>query len=162
MVTDEQILELWRDPTFAGSYRGIKTFQILLKTDQNIDISQKRLYNILKKDSIFLIHTKPQRKIERRHYDLHNYGELVQADIAQMFEYDDYRYFLLLIDCYSSKIFVKCLKSKNSEEVARAFSEIFKEFEAQIHVLETDRGMQWYPYFITMYLISVCIIFVVI
>jgi hypothetical protein len=143
MLSDSRIRELWRDPTFAGSYRGIKTFQILLKTDLNIDISQNRLYNILKKDSIFLIHTKPQRKFERRHYDLHNYGELVQADIAQMFEFNHYKYFLLLIDCYSSKIFVQCLKSKSSEEVAKAFANIFKDFGAQIHVLETDRGKEF-------------------
>ena len=141
MITDERILELWRDPTFSGSYRGIRTFQILLKTDLNIDVSQQRLYNVLRNDSIFLIHTKPKRKIERRHYDLRSYGELVQADLAQMFEYDHFKYFLLLIDCFSSKIFVKCLKSKNSEEVAKAFSDIFEEFGAQIHVLETDRGV---------------------
>jgi hypothetical protein len=143
MISDEKILELWRDPTFSGSYRGVKTFQILLKTDLNIDVSQKRLYSILKKDSNYLIHTKSNRNIERRHYDLHNYGELVQADIAQMFEFNHYKYFLLLIDGYSSKIFVECLKSKNSEEVSRAFSKIFKEFGATIHVLETDRGKEF-------------------
>jgi hypothetical protein len=142
MVTDKRILDLWRDPSFSGSYRGVKSLQILLKTDLNIDISQKKLYNILKKDSIFLIHTKPNRKIERRQYDLRYYGELVQADLAQMFEYNDYKYFLLLIDCFSSKIFVQCLKSKNSEEVARAFSNIFRDFGAEIHVLETDQGKQ--------------------
>jgi hypothetical protein len=143
MISDEKILELWRDPTFSGSYRGVKTFKILLKTDLNIDVSQKRLYSILKKDSNYLIHTKPKRNFERRHYDLHNYGELVQADIAQMFEFNHYKYFLLLIDGYSSKIFVECLKSKNSEEVSRAFSKIFKEFGAPIHVLETDRGKEF-------------------
>jgi hypothetical protein len=149
MITDKKILELWRDPNFSGSYRGIRTFQILLKTDLNIDISQKHLYEVLKKDSIFLIHTKPKRNIERRKYDLRFYGELVQADIAQMFEYNQYKYFLLVIDCFSSKIFVKCLKSKSSEEVARAFTDIFEEFGSEIHVLETDRGKY--------YLIFICL-----
>ena len=140
MISDKRILELWRDPTFSGSYRGVRAFQILLKTDLNIDISQNRLYDIFKKDSIYLIHTKRKRNIERRHYDLRTYGELVQADIAQMFEFNGYKYFLLLIDCFSSKLFVKCLKTKNSDEVAKAFSDIFREFGTQIHVLETDRG----------------------
>lgn len=141
MISEKTILQLWRDPTFSGSYRGVRSFQILLKTDLNIDISQKRLYDIFKKDSIYLIHTKPKRNFERRHYDLHTYGELVQADIAQMFDYNGYKYFLLVIDCFSSKLFVKCLKSKNSDEVAKAFSDIFHQFGAQIHVLETDRGI---------------------
>ena len=52
-VSDEKLLELWRSPTFDGSYRGIKTFQLLLKTDLNIDVSQERLYSVLKKDPIF-------------------------------------------------------------------------------------------------------------
>ena len=38
-VTDKKLLELWRDPNFSGSYRGIKTFKLLLKTDLNIDVS---------------------------------------------------------------------------------------------------------------------------
>jgi hypothetical protein len=143
MISDEKLLKLWRDPTFSGSYRGIKTFQVLLKTDLNIDVPEKRLYSVLKKDPIFLIHTKPIRKIERRHYDLRSYGELVQADIAHMFEYNSFKYFLLVIDCFSSKIFVKCLKSKNSDDVAKAFEEIFEEFGAPIHVLETDRGKEF-------------------
>jgi hypothetical protein len=143
MITDKTILDLWRDPTFSGSYRGVRTFQIRLKTDLNIDVSSARLYSVLKKDPIFLIHTKPKRNFERRHYDLHSYGELVQADIAQMFEYNSYKYFLLLIDCFSSKIFVQCLKTKNSDEVAKAFATIFKEFDAEIHVLETDRGKEF-------------------
>ena len=91
-VSDERILKLWRDPTFNGSYRGIKTFQTLLKTDLNIDVSEKYLYKLLKTDPIFLIHQKPQRNFLRRSYDLHNYGELVQADIAQMYNYNGFKY----------------------------------------------------------------------
>ena len=49
-VSDEEILKLWRDPNFAGSYRGVRAFQTLLKTDLNIDVSEQRLLNILKTD----------------------------------------------------------------------------------------------------------------
>ena len=142
-ITDKKILELWRSPSFSGSYRGIKTFQLLLYTDLHIDVSESYLYRVLKTDPIFLMHTRPKRKIHRRKYDLRFYGELCQADIAQMFEYNDYKYFLLLIDCFSSKIFVKCLKNKDSETVSNAFSEIFDNFGAEIHVLETDQGKEF-------------------
>jgi hypothetical protein len=94
MVSDEKILNLWRDPNFSGSYRGIKTFQLLLKTDLNIEISEKRLYKIIKKDSIFLIHQRRKKNFPRRSYDLRFYGELVQADIAYMFPYKHFLYFL--------------------------------------------------------------------
>ena len=142
-VSDERILKLWRDPTFNGSYRGIKTFQTLLKTDLNIDVSEKYLYKLLKTDPIFLIHQKPQRNFLRRSYDLHNYGELVQADIAQMYNYNGFKYFLLLVDCFSFKIFTIPLKNKDSLTVANAFTIIFKSFNATIYELETDRGKEF-------------------
>ena len=142
-VSDERILKLWRDPTFNGSYRGIKTFQTLLKTDLNIDVSEKYLYKLLKTDPIFLIHQKPQRNFLRRSYDLHNYGELVQADIAQMYNYNGFKYFLLLVDCFSFKIFTIPLKNKDSLTVANAFKIIFKSFNATIYELETDRGKEF-------------------
>ena len=55
-ISDEKLLQLWRDPNFSGSYRGAKTFQILLKTDLGNDVSQKLLYHVFKTEPIFLIH----------------------------------------------------------------------------------------------------------
>ena len=143
MISDKKILELWKSPNFTGSYRGIRTFQILLKTDLDIDVSQKRLYSVLKKDSTFLIHQKPHRNFERRSYDIHNYGELVQADIAYMFDYSGYKYFLLAVDCYSSKVFTVPLKSKDSKVVADAFNQILSEFKGTIYEIQTDRGKEF-------------------
>jgi hypothetical protein len=142
-ITDERLLELWRDPNFSGSYRGIKTFQILLKTDLDIDVSTKRLFSVLKKDKNYIMHQKPVRNFERRHYDVNFYGELCQMDLAVMFKFSNYIYFLLLIDCFSLKMFVKPLKSKSSANVASALEEIFQEFGAPIHVLQSDRGKEF-------------------
>jgi len=142
-ISDQKLLELWRDPNFSGSYRGIKTFQILLKTDLNIDVSQKRLYSVLKKDKNYILHQKPVRNFERRHYDVNFYGELCQMDLAVMFNYSKFVYFLLLIDCFSLKMFAKPLKSKSSADVSKALEEIFEEFAAPIHVLQSDRGKEF-------------------
>ena len=142
-MSDKKLLQLWRDPNFNGSYRGVKTFQTLLKTDLNIEVSENHLYKLLKTDPIFLIHQKPQRNIDRRSYDIRNYGELVQADIAFMFNYEEYKYFLLVIDCFSSKIFTVPLKTKDSKTVAAAFEDIFKAFKAKIYEIQTDRGTEF-------------------
>ena len=143
MVSDEKILELWRSPTFTGSYRGVRTFQILLKTDLDIDVSLKRLYQVLKTDPIFIIHQKPKRNFDRRSYDIKNYGELVQADIAYMFEFDNFKYFLLVVDCFSSKIFTIALKNKDSTSVAKAFQEILEQFNSKVYEIQTDRGKEF-------------------
>ena len=142
-LSDQEILDLWRSPNFSGSYRGIKTFQILLKTDLNIDVSEYRLYKLLKTDPIFLIHQKRQRNFDRRSYDVQNYGELVQADIAYMFENENFKYFLLVVDCFSSKIFTVPLKQKDSKSVANAFKTILDDFKAKIYEIQTDRGKEF-------------------
>jgi hypothetical protein len=142
-ISDKKILELWRDPNFSGSYRGIKTFQTLLKTDLNIEVSETRLYKVIKSDPIFILHQRPQRKIERRSYDINNYGELVQADIAYMFEYNSFKYFLLVVDCYSSKIFTVPLKTRDSQSVAIAFETVITQFNATIYEIQTDRGKEF-------------------
>jgi hypothetical protein len=123
--------------------RGIRTFQAFLKTDMKIDIPEKRLYNILKNDAIYLLHLQPKRKFTRRKYDVRFYGELVQADIAYMFKWEDVQYFILLIDCFSKKIFAEPLKNKSSEFVSQALKKIFNEFGAPITEIQTDRGKEF-------------------
>ena len=65
------------------------------------------------------------------------------GDLAVMYSFDDYRYFLLVVDGFSSKVFVRPLKSKKSSLVAKALDDIFEEFNAPIYVFETDRGTEF-------------------
>jgi hypothetical protein len=60
-----------------------------------------------------------------------------------MYNYDGFKYFVLVVDGFSSKIFVRPLKSKDSSIVAKALEDIFEEFNAQIYVFETDRGSEF-------------------
>ena len=144
-VDDDTILKYWRDIDFPGSFGGVKTFQALLKSDLNIDVSEKKLYNILKKDQIFLLHQIKSNYVNRRNYITHHYGEIVQADVAFMFPDPtmDYKYFLLVIDVYSNKIFVEPLKDKSSATVAKQLETIFKSFGSPIYKLETDKGTEF-------------------
>lgn len=82
MLTDQEILKLWKDPSFEGSYTGVNTFQLLLKTNFNEDISKKRLYDIFKKEPLYLKQLKPIRDFPRRTYDVRTIGEVLQADIG--------------------------------------------------------------------------------
>jgi len=89
------------------------------------------------------MHLKPKANIERRKYDLNCYGELIQCDLGYMFEFEDFKYFLLFIDCYSLKIFVEPLKSKTSESVFLAFKSIYDKFSSKIYVVQTDKGQEF-------------------
>jgi hypothetical protein len=114
--------------------------QILLKTDLGEDVPLKRITNILRKEKVFIIHQRPIRKIKRRQFDVRFYGELCQSDLAYMFPWETYLYFLLVVDCFSHKVFTVPLKSKTSAAVKKAFEKILKDFNGTIHVLETDKG----------------------
>lgn len=139
MISDEEIIKLWRDPQFSGSYRGARTFQVLLKTDLNIDVPLSRIYKVFNTDQIYLIHQRAVKSFNRRHYIVHNYGELVQMDIAQMFEHNGFKYFLLLVDVFSSKLFVELLKTRETNEILKAFKNVQASFKSQIYVIQADR-----------------------
>lgn len=139
-ISDSEILALWKDPNFNGSFRGARSFQIFLKTDKNIDIALQRIYKVLNTDSIYISHQRPIRNFPRRHYDVRTYGEVCAMDLAFMFPFEEFIGFLLLIDLYSSKIFTEPVKSKNFKSISDAFLKIVQRFGTQIHVLETDQG----------------------
>ena len=144
-VSDEEILKLWHDPSFFGSFRGVRTFQKLLKTDLNIDVPESRLLQIFKTDPLFLIHLRPKRKFRRRAYTVNFYGQLVQIDLAYMFPDSDTHaiYFLLAIDVFSFKIFAEPLKDKSAEAVLKALNFIFRQFKQPIYEIQADRGKEF-------------------
>jgi hypothetical protein len=117
--------------------------QILLQTDKGENVQLNRIRKILHKEKIFIIHQRPIRNIQRRKFDVRFYGEVCQSDLAFMFPWETFNYFLLFIDIFSLKIFVEPLENKSSQSVKAAFDIIFKKFNAQVHVLETDRGSEF-------------------
>lgn len=73
-ISDEEILKLYKDINFPASFRGILSVQRELKLMYNYDVSVKRLYSVLRREPIYLMHQRKYRKIIRRPYILHNYG----------------------------------------------------------------------------------------
>ena len=144
-LSDEDIISLWHNPDFSGSFRGVRTFQTLLKTDLNIDVPETRLLQIFKTDSLFLIHQRPKRNFARRRYDVTFYGQLIQIDIAFMFQDEDTKekYFLLAIDVFSFKIFVEPLKDRNTETIISALTRIFKNFKHSIFEIQSDQAKEF-------------------
>lgn len=59
MLTDKQILKLYNDPKFGGSYSGIRVFRDFLFTEKQELIPEKRLFDLLKTDKNYLLHMRP-------------------------------------------------------------------------------------------------------
>lgn len=66
-------------------------------------------------------------------------SELVQVDTAYMFEDTETqdRFFLCMVDCFSFKMSVKCLKRIDADSVASKLEELIEEFGAPIYEIQT-------------------------
>ena len=61
-------------------------------------------------------------------------------DIAVMFEdVKGYKYFLLFVDVFSSKVFAVPLKSREINEILKALKVVFANFKAKIYEIQSDR-----------------------
>ena len=137
-----KIIKLWKTPSFSGSSSGLSTFQDALQ-EKGIKISYNKLYALMKDVPDYITSTRPIRRYPRRKMQVHGYGDLWQADLAEMPHDGDFRYFLLCIDIFSRKLFCRSLKTKTSLEVRNAFESIFKEAKSVCSKLETDQGSEF-------------------
>ena len=140
MLSDEEILEKYRDISFPGAFSGARNFRLFLKTDLNEDVPLKRIYQILKEQPFYIISQKAIRRFPRRKYSVASFGSLMQSDIAFMFEKNGFKYFMVLIDVFSRHLYVEILQDKTAESVKKAFLKIFATFTSPITKIETDEG----------------------
>jgi hypothetical protein len=122
----EKIIGLWKgkDPTFPGSFAGLSTFQNAL-SEFEIDVSVKDLRDILAQIPTFLNQLTPPRYFARRKFCIYGSNDLVQMDIAEMKAFNKFKYFLVTVYPFHYKIFTKALRTKSSEKVKDALSDVF-------------------------------------
>ena len=143
VLSDSEIIELYQNTDFPGSFSGARTFQMFLKTDKNVDIPISKIYSLLKQMPLYIMNQKRVRKFPRRKYVVTSFGQVVQADLAEMVPFNKFRYFLLLVDLFSRHLYVQPLRRKTNQVVRSAFEKIFSEFKSPIIKLETDQGSEF-------------------
>ena len=138
-MSSKEILKLYKDPNFDGSFSGVRTFCDFVFAEKGIKLSPKHVYDVLKTDPLYLMQMKPVRKFPTRPYDVQSFGNLCQMDLANMPQFDGFKYFLILIDVFSKHIYALPLKDKTSATVGDAFQKIYQQFGSPIYKLETDK-----------------------
>ena len=89
-----------------------------------------------------------KRKFPRRRVIARYPFEIFMADLIEYPKYKTlnkgYVYILLLIDCFTKKIFLAPMKKKDKEHSAKAFEAIFKGFDRYpVHII-TDGGKEFF------------------
>ena len=144
ILSEDEIRQLWNNPKFSGAFSGINNFQACLEMEKGVKLSKHRLFTIMRKDPNFLVESrKIYRTFPRRRIKVHGVGQVWQADLGFMYEYDNFIGFLLCIDLFSRKLFCKIIKKKDQATVQKAFDDIFKEAKMTPSKLETDQGQEF-------------------
>ncbi len=100
----QEIIRLWKSKSFSASHAGVNTMKIALKLEKNINIPKKKLREILLSIPSFADHVRIRRRFPRRPYTLFGVNELHQADIISFYEYKNWKYSLVLVECFSKVI----------------------------------------------------------
>lgn len=113
----------------------------------NKRISKKEIERIL---STIPTYTKyKQRKRSNLHnpffiYYLHQQWQIDVTYITKLKEYnDDIAYLLIVMECFSRKIFVAPMKSKSSKDVLESFNDIHLHIGKTPHSIYMDKGLEF-------------------
>jgi hypothetical protein len=142
-LDDEEIKRLWQDEDFFASFSGLNNFKAALFTTYGVKVSTDRLSSILRDIPSYVARIKLRKRFLRRPYDVYGYGQLLQADLAVMYKFKGFFYFLLVIDVFSRRIFCEPLKKKTSLEVRKAFDKVFDEINNRVTLIQTDQGAEF-------------------
>lgn len=103
---------------------------------------------MVKQQIVNEIHKAARRNFPRRSVILKGIHDLWQADLMDMQnlkKYNkDYKFILVVIDCFSKYAWAEPLKSKNKFDVTRAFEHILLSSRNNPINLQTDKGTEFY------------------
>ena len=107
----------------------------------------RKIARYLRKNSTHSLHKPLRRKFPRRKIITHFPGQIVQSDLIDMqtlaTRNAGFNYILVLIDCFSKKLFLEPLKSKRGEETAAALRKIFNRSPFLIQSFIADEGLEY-------------------
>src|SRR3989442_10303620 len=132
-------MELYTNPSHAGSFRGIDSIQRHAKVDA--DTARKWLMG----QKSYTLHKQSKTIFRRRRTLAKGINDLWQADLVDLSllsnENNSYRYLLTCIDVFSKYARVEPLKNKSGSTLTAAFTKMLA--EQQCKLLQTDKGTEF-------------------
>jgi len=108
-------------------------------------LSEEEIRNFLAKSRVYTIHYEFKRPIHNPYY-IRRLRQMIQMDLTEVTKIakhnKGYKYILVVIDCFSRKVWACLLKKKTAEEVLSNFKSILKETGA-VESIVSDRGMEF-------------------
>ena len=130
---DSEILALWKNIDYPGSFSNIEYFLRTLR-ERGIDASRARVKKVLQENATYQTSRALKRSFPRRTTQTYYFSERWEADLGDIGKrrfvdfktptIDKGHYFFLAVDVFSRKFFVKALKDKTSGETLAALKSI--------------------------------------
>ena len=135
---------IYRTPEHPGSFSGLDKLYRVIKKEGRFRISRKQLKKWLASQETYTLHRPVKRKYSRRRVIANGPFHQADADLADMSllsRYNDgYKYFLLVIDIFTKKVWTHPLENKTAVAVAEAFKTLFEEEGIVFGHIRTDNG----------------------
>ena len=107
----------------------------------------RKISRYLRKNTVHSLHKPVRKRFPRRKLVTYYPGQIVQSDLIDMQSFSTsnsgFNYILVLIDCFSKKIFLEPLKTKRGEETASALRRIFTRSPFLIQSFISDEGLEY-------------------
>jgi hypothetical protein len=115
-----------------------------------------KLLRYLRKNRIHSLHRQKRHIFPRRKIVTRYPGNIIQSDLIDMQKYSTknsgYNFILVVIDCFSKKLWTRPLKTKRGDETAKALRSIFLSMKYQVQSIIFDEGLEYVNKYVKMLL----------
>jgi hypothetical protein len=102
----------------------------------------------IKKDLVTELHKPARINFKRRRVIIKGINETLQADLVEMIPYakqnKQFKYILVVIDCFSKYTWTVPVKAKDSKHVREAMEKVLSQIIHLPKNLQTDKGTEFY------------------
>ena len=125
------------------------------------DLSQpgaftSKIRRYLRQNVIHSIHKSKRRNFPRRRIVTYFPGNIIQSDLIDLQKYassnSGYNYILVVIDCFSKKLWTRPLKTKSGKETADGLRSIFESMKYPVQSIIFDEGLEYVNKYVSMLL----------
>ena len=143
---EETLESIYFNPSHPASFRGLDAVYRAVKEQGKTRISRKQVQNWLSQQDVYTLHKPARRYYKRSRVIVPGIDAQFQADLVDvqsLSRYNKgYKYLLTCIDIFSKYAWVVPLKTKQGQELVKAFQTILSSGRKPLK-LQTDQGTEF-------------------
>ena len=143
---DKTLASFYLNPSHPASFGGLDAVYRALKEEGNSKISRKQVQNWLSQQDVYTLHKPARWHYKRSRVILPGIDAQFQADLVDLQNLSrynkGYKYLLTCLDIFSKYAWVVPLKTKQGQELVKAFQTILSSGRKPLK-LQTDQGTEF-------------------